>query len=1373
MIIENCGGNGVHLKNSNQNTISGTITDCDGDGVALDDSAHNLLTYLNIVGNLSGLVISGTNSNHNLSERVHIGAIIENPTFRIRSFKKHTSHGIHLHNDAHANSFLSTYIFETGDHAVLLEDPGTSNNTFNDLHVGTIYGRGTYSLADEVSWPPRSGGDGIVIRRGATMNAFNFCIVNNQAGNGVVVQDSGSDINTFHDIRIGMCKKREAPDRDLYQNNGWGVVVKQGPKDLLFENIYAGFNLLGGYLVENNRINDKFGVYNISLIHCYTGYLEFDHNNLIQNEQAKNLAGGAGYELFDSTNVFLESCYAWGYENGIWIHGPDSKHNEVSFCSFRDPQHAGVFIEGSRGDRIDHPLILFREPDRGIQRFGYLIKDSLMSDLFTLRRSSFNTNETPLRIESSESIFVGNTEFTSASIHNQIEISNSINVMLFKNTIKSAGENAILISDDSDGVSVDQCTLEGSKNNGIHILDSQNVIIRKGESQWNKENGIHIENGKNISIHDVFFFWNSNCGLSIIGEFTNNVILTGSRFTKNHIGINATHGKRLVIGPEFAHHHDMNYFIQNNYAAISMSGMETEATIINNAIGLSTIDSENPMRFNNNGHGVILTDGITGALLQSNHIVFSKSHGILLMDGANANVMMRNVIHENLQHGVFVEGTETTNNVISRNSISGNKGRGITLVDGGNSMQVSPVIEKVTWRGESISGRVDAPNGSIVEVYSDSGNQGINFAGMGTVMHNHFQLSGDYDPTMRLNAIVITPDGNTSEFGASSTIQPEYRDSFVFTGEQDGNKDIYYQGDHNSPPIRLTFHSADEYSPHALRNGTGILFVTERLGNPDIFLYRTAQHDVIPITSDINSEIDPHLEPNDKTMLYVSNATGKQNIYRMIFSPSESSNLIAFEDGPIDDGRLRPIGYKHAMKINSPPDGIVDSLSFYIQNQPAPFRWAIHEWDNNKPSESILIEGMATPDTIGWYEIDIDNTTVPTTFAVVITILEYGKPILGNSEFTFDTTNGLFLGVDYLWEWDYAENLMIRVAFDTPPPIRLTDNHSDNRYPAASPTGEEIAFSSYQNDSWDIWIMNNDGSNLRQITFDHSDNIKPAWSSNGAYILFESDRNGNADVYQINKDGTNVQRLTQYVGQDTSPVWSLDGKRVLFSSDRGAGPEIYRMDNDEMALSRLTFVTGSATQPHAAPFIPSLPYNALTPPTAKMKTKTNRDATSEVVMNIDIHSSPKIAKPGDTVEVSIHAANIDHIANLMLEIRFDPTIFRLLSVEPSELFLSDSLISKNLSSLSHSTGLLRWNWAQPFGLLGESNVLFLSFEIFPEVDETETHVFLAAAEAFNTSLQAIEFTHSDITIEINSGDTAVDHWMIYEEKFTHPFVFPQ
>jgi Tol biopolymer transport system component len=147
-------------------------------------------------------------------------------------------------------------------------------------------------------------------------------------------------------------------------------------------------------------------------------------------------------------------------------------------------------------------------------------------------------------------------------------------------------------------------------------------------------------------------------------------------------------------------------------------------------------------------------------------------------------------------------------------------------------------------------------------------------------------------------------------------------------------------------------------------------------------------------------------------------------------------------------------------------------------------------------------------------------------------------------------------------------------------PLTSTPKRYDSS-PDWSPDGTQIAFvvnlggprvesPDFDRTTAEIYVMNADGTNLRQLTHDKFADYGPAWSPDGKRIAFESNHDGNDQIYVMDSDGRNIQRLTNNNANDISPVWSPDGTRIAFSSDRDGNSEIYVMNANGSNQTRLT-----------------------------------------------------------------------------------------------------------------------------------------------------------------------------------------------------------
>jgi Tol biopolymer transport system component len=97
----------------------------------------------------------------------------------------------------------------------------------------------------------------------------------------------------------------------------------------------------------------------------------------------------------------------------------------------------------------------------------------------------------------------------------------------------------------------------------------------------------------------------------------------------------------------------------------------------------------------------------------------------------------------------------------------------------------------------------------------------------------------------------------------------------------------------------------------------------------------------------------------------------------------------------------------------------------------------------------------------------------------------------------------------------------------------------------------------WQPTALEIFVMNTDGSGLRQITYSHAASFAPFFHPDGTRIIFSSNitdqtGRGEFDLYLINVDGTGLERVTYGKDFDGFPMWSPDGTKLVFASNRNS-----------------------------------------------------------------------------------------------------------------------------------------------------------------------------------------------------------------------------
>ena len=87
-----------------------------------------------------------------------------------------------------------------------------------------------------------------------------------------------------------------------------------------------------------------------------------------------------------------------------------------------------------------------------------------------------------------------------------------------------------------------------------------------------------------------------------------------------------------------------------------------------------------------------------------------------------------------------------------------------------------------------------------------------------------------------------------------------------------------------------------------------------------------------------------------------------------------------------------------------------------------------------------------------------------------------------------------------------------------------------------------------------LWVMDGDGSNKKQVTDNGAANFGPYFFPHGNRIIFSSNlhdpKGRDFDLYAINTDGTHLKRITYFDGFDGFPMFSPDGKYLVFASNR-------------------------------------------------------------------------------------------------------------------------------------------------------------------------------------------------------------------------------
>ncbi|HEU4631691.1 MAG TPA: BamA/TamA family outer membrane protein [Gemmatimonadaceae bacterium] len=139
--------------------------------------------------------------------------------------------------------------------------------------------------------------------------------------------------------------------------------------------------------------------------------------------------------------------------------------------------------------------------------------------------------------------------------------------------------------------------------------------------------------------------------------------------------------------------------------------------------------------------------------------------------------------------------------------------------------------------------------------------------------------------------------------------------------------------------------------------------------------------------------------------------------------------------------------------------------------------------------------------------------------------------------------------------------------------------------PTFSPDGRRIAFVGATGEQSDLYVMNVDGSGLRQLTDDLYGDAQPAWSPDGRWIAFASERGPQTDLsllrfgkWRISLLDLSTGRVEVLPGQDgrnLNPQWSPDSRDLVYISDRTGTSNLFLYDIAEREHYQLSDVFSS------------------------------------------------------------------------------------------------------------------------------------------------------------------------------------------------------
>lgn len=261
------------------------------------------------------------------------------------------------------------------------------------------------------------------------------------------------------------------------------------------------------------------------------------------------------------------------------------------------------------------------------------------------------------------------------------------------------------------------------------------------------------------------------------------------------------------------------------------------------------------------------------------------------------------------------------------------------------------------------------------------------------------------------------------------------REAVVATVEKRDVKEVYVADYDGANPRRITINRTLNITPNWAPDGRSIAYTSYRSGVPDVLISNIYAGTMEQPTKGVGQNWLPVFSPDGNRIAFVSNRDGNSEIY---ISNRDGSNLTRLTNNP---------------SIESTPT-----------------------WSPTGAQLAFTSERSGTPQI---YVINVDGS-----------------------------------GLRKITSESYADR-----ATWSPAPYN------------------EIAFTARTGPGFDIKILKIGTGETRQITFGEGTNESPAWAPNGRHLAFMSTRAGRSQIFTVDGDGRNLRQITRD-GNNTTPNWS-------------------------------------------------------------------------------------------------------------------------------------------------------------------------------------------------------------------------------------------
>jgi serine/threonine protein kinase len=381
----------------------------------------------------------------------------------------------------------------------------------------------------------------------------------------------------------------------------------------------------------------------------------------------------------------------------------------------------------------------------------------------------------------------------------------------------------------------------------------------------------------------------------------------------------------------------------------------------------------------------------------------------------------------------------------------------------------------------------------------------------------------------------------------------------TYMRQLNGQWDIFWQRLGSNNPRNLTEHPSFDGDPAFSPNGELIAFYSTRAGE-GLYVMGVNGENVRRLTE---GGREPDWSPNGQEIVYSTHYGGNVLSRINVGGQLWIVNLATNEKRPLPAGEdaVQPRWSPHGSRIAY--WGLRDGVRREIWTIPAtggqPVPVIQDEYDNGGPvwspdGQSLYFLSNRNG-RLGFWRMAIDEASG----------MPQGAPeFVPTSDYSLDLSLAIQASTGdqrMVYTNRRQTSPIFRVAFDaargqaTGQPMPVTQNDKYSPTPSISPDGEWLAYYSFGDPQFDIYVVRQDGTGMRQLTNDLAKDRYPRWSPDGQRLAFFTNRTGKYEIWTMRPDGGDLQQVSFSTPEQpgfVAPIWAPDGQRMAISI-RGEG----------------------------------------------------------------------------------------------------------------------------------------------------------------------------------------------------------------------------